>query len=625
VSREGLREKADSCRSAWIAGAAECYIGMAAGGGAMKTRSRKTKKVKRRKKATSTGRIRSSAADLQAQLDERTHELAEALEQQTATSEILGVIAHSATDIQTVLDNVCQSAARLCEAYDSTIWRPGDDRLVPLAHYGRIAQVESLPLVRGTVAGRTVLDKRTVHIADVDTEADEYPESSKLAGNLGFRTVLSVPLIREDVVIGTIGLRRTEARLFTDRQVALLQTFANQAVIAIENARLLKELYQRNGELTELLEQQTAASEVLHVISSSPGELEPVFNTILENATRICEARFGNLLLYDGSAFRVVAMHGAPREYREARRSDPMIHPRPGASLDRLVRTKQVIHSADMRTEGADSGMVVTLAGARTFLSVPMLKDNELIGAIGIYRQEVRRFTDKQIELVRNFAAQAVVAIENTRLLNELRESLEQQTATSEVLSVISSSAGELEPVFRAMLENAVRVCSAKFGVLWLSDGDGWRAVALHGAPPAFAEARRRQPWVGTNPGTSLGRTAATKQVVQIADIRAEQAYLDDPQRLAVLELAGARTMLNVPMLKDSELVGQIAIYRQEVRPFTDKQIELVTNFAAQAVIAIESTRLLNELRQRTTDLSESLQQQTATADVLKVDQPRDL
>jgi signal transduction histidine kinase len=562
---------------------------------------------------------RLSASSKDTEVVRLARELAEALEQQTATSEILGVIAHSATDIQTVLDNVCRSAARLCEAYDSTIWRPGDERLVPLAHYGAIAQVESLPLVRGTVAGRTVLEKKTVHVADVDTEADEFPESSKLAGNLGFRTVLSVPLIREDVVIGTIGLRRTEARLFTDRQVALLQTFADQAVIAIENARLLKELYQRNGELTQLLEQQTAASEVLRVISSSPGELEPVFNTILENATRICEARFGTLLLYDGSAFRAVAMHGAPREYREARRRDPMIRPRPGASLDRLVRTKQVIHNADMRTEGADSGIVVALAGARTFLSVPMLKDNELIGAIGIYRQEVRPFTDKQIELVRNFAAQAVVAIENTRLLNELRESLEQQTATSEVLSVISGSAGELEPVFRAMLENAVRICGAKFGVLWLSDGDGWRAVALHGAPPAFAEARRRQPWVGTNPGTSLGRTAATKQVVQIADIRAEQAYLDDPQRLAVLELAGARTMLNVPMLKDNELVGQIAIYRQEVRPFTDKQIELVTNFAAQAVIAIESTRLLNELRQRTTDLSESLQQQTATADVLKV------
>src|SRR3974390_1775577 len=209
-------------------------MGMAADGGAMKTRRRKTTKVKRRKKATAARPIRSSAADLQKQLDRKTRELAEALEQQAATGETLGAIARSATAVQPVLDGVCKSAARLCEAYDSTIWRPGDDRLVSVAHYGPIAQAESLPLVRGAVAGRTVLDKRTVHIADVHAEADEFPESSKLAGNLGFRTVISDPLIREDVVIGTIGLRRTEARLFTERQVALLQ---DQAVIAIENAR----------------------------------------------------------------------------------------------------------------------------------------------------------------------------------------------------------------------------------------------------------------------------------------------------------------------------------------------------------------------------------------------------
>ena len=241
-----------------------------------------------------------------------------------------------------------------------------------------------------------------------------------------------------------------------------------------------------------------------------------------------------------------------------------------------------------------------------------MLKEGELVGAITIYRQEVRPFTDKQIELVKNFAAQAVIAIENTRLLSELRESLEQQTATSEVLKVISSSPGELEPVFNAMLENAVRICEAKFGILFLSEGEAFRTVALHGAPPAYAEVRRREPVFRPNPGMASGGVARTKQPVQIADIRAEPAYTDDPQRFAILELAGARTMLNVPMLKEDELVGQIAIYRQEVRPFTDKQIELLTNFAAQAVIAIENTRLLNELR-------ESLQQQTATADVLKV------
>ena len=240
-----------------------------------------------------------------------------------------------------------------------------------------------------------------------------------------------------------------------------------------------------------------------------------------------------------------------------------------------------------------------------------MLKDDELVGAIVIYRQEVRPFSDKQIELVQNFAAQAVIAIENTRLLSELRESLEQQTATSEVLKVISSSPGDLEPVFEAMLANAVRICEAKLGTLFLSEGDAFRTAALYGAPPAFAEARRRNPLLQPDPGTGLGRVAATKKAVQIADIREEPAYTDNPSRSSLLDLAGARTVLNVPMLKDNELVGQIGIFRQEVRPFTDKQVELVSNFAAQAVIAIENARLLNELRERTDDLDRN----AATAD----------
>jgi GAF domain-containing protein len=259
------------------------------------------------------------------------------------------------------------------------------------------------------------------------------------------------------------------------------------------------------------------------------------------------------------------------------------------------------------------------LAGARTYLGVPMLKYEELVGVIVIYRQEVRAFTEKQIDLVKNFAAQAVIAIENARLLNELRESLQQQTATSEVLQVISSSPGDLAAVFQAMLENATRVCDAKFSNMLLFEDGAFRTVALHNAPAAFAEARQRTPVIHPHPGTGLERVLATKETVQIADARAEPAYHADPERAAFLQLAGARTFITVPMLKETELVGAIAIYRQEVRPFTDRQIDLVTNFAKQAVIAIENARLLEELRQRTNDLSESLQQQTATADVLKV------
>jgi GAF domain-containing protein len=380
-----------------------------------------------------------------------------------------------------------------------------------------------------------------------------------------------------------------------------------------------RELAETRKALAESLEQQTATSEVLGVISRSPGELEPVFKTILANATHICEANFGNLLLYDGREFRVAAMHGAPPAWAELRlRREPVVHAGPKNPLTRIASTKQVQHIADLTHEDAYIERepafvpIVEVGGARTFLAVPMLKEKELVGTIVIYRQEVRPFSNKQIELLTHFAAQAVIAIENTRLLNELRESLQQQTATSEVLQVISSSPGELEPVFQAMLANAVRICEAKFANLFLCDGDAFRIVALHGAPVAYAEARKRDPLVRPPPDSALGRVASTNQVAHIADIETTRAYIEHDPFVRGVELAGYRTIVAVPMLKDNDLIGAIVVFRQEVQPFTEKQIELVKNFANQAVIAIENTRLLNELR-------ESLQQQTATADVLKV------
>src|SRR5262245_3510814 len=261
--------------------------------------------------------------------------------------------------------------------------------------------------------------------------------------------------------------------------------------------------------------------------------------------------------------------------------------------------------------ETEPDSLLTKLGGARTYYAVPMLKENKLVGAIIIYRQEVRPFTDKQIELVKNFAAQAVIAIENTRLLNELRESLHQQTATAEVLKTISSSTGQLEPVFNAMLENEVRICGAKFGSLVLFEGNAYRLAALHNAPAAFVEARARDPVRPLAASPILSRVAGTKQVVQFADIAAE--HPEEP----IATLGGARTILSAPMLNEDRVVGVISIYRQEVRPFTDKQIELVQNFAAQAVIAIQNTRRLNELRERTDDLSESLEQQTASGEIL--------
>ena len=383
-------------------------------------------------------------------------------------------------------------------------------------------------------------------------------------------------------------------------------------------------------ELGEALARQEATAEILKVISSSSGDLQPVFKAMLSNALEICEAKFGQLLLFNGEGFDAAELHNSPSEYAELFKNGPL-RPGPNTGLGRVIKNKEVVHIPDVMGGSAfterDPLRVATvdILKARTLLAVPMLKDKELVGSIVIYRQEVRPFSEKQIELVTGFANQAVIAIENARLLNELRErtddlteSLEQQTATSEVLKVISSSPGELEPVFQAMLENAVRICGAGFGNLFLYEGDGFRVGATHGAPPAYVDYMRSEPVFYQNPEVGLGRLLKTKKLYHLTDIAAAPK-LGDKLREATINLAGARTLMGVPMLKDDKVIGAIVIYRKEVRPFTDKQIELVQNFAAQAVIAIENTRLLKELRQRTDDLSESLQQQTATADVLKV------
>src|SRR5262245_28502438 len=364
-------------------------------------------------------------------------------------------------------------------------------------------------------------------------------------------------------------------------------------------------------ERDEALEQQAATAEVLRVISSSPGELGPVFDVILESAARLCGAAFGSLILWENNAFRRVSIHNPPPLFAEVHKSSRIVPLQKIRELRTLLQTKRPVHVADAAATDTDSP-IVKFAGGRTLLLVPMLKENELIGAIGIYRQEVRPFTDRQIELVESFASQAVIAIANTRLLGELRESLQQQTATADVLKVISSSPGELEPVFRAMLQNAVQICGATFGVLFRYDDGAWRAAAMFGVPPAFADFWQRGPQ-RPSAQTALGRIAQTRQTVHIADVTKEPAYIEgEPIFVAAVNLGQFRTILNVPMLKDSELIGAIAIYHKEVAQFTDKQIDLLTSFASQAVIAIENTRLLGELR-------ESLQRQTATADVLKV------
>jgi signal transduction histidine kinase len=371
----------------------------------------------------------------------------------------------------------------------------------------------------------------------------------------------------------------------------------------------------RTRELSESLEQQTATSEVLQVISSSPGELQPVFKVILENATHICEAKYGNLYLFSEGAFQLVA---SSTTFALDRQREPPIQPAPGTGLGRMLKARAAVQIADVLTDQEyplDHPLrrAAEQEGMRTLLCVPMIKEDALIGAISIFRQEVRPFADKQVQLVGNFAAQAVIAIENTRLLTELRESLEQQTATSDVLQVINRSSGELDRVFQAMLENAVRICDAAFGNIYRWEGESFRLLATHKTPPAFAEARRRSP-LRPGPETPLARMIASKTIIHLADAVVDPSYAEqrDPAVAAAVEIGGVRSALLVPMLKENELVGSFTVYRQEPRPFTDKQIELVQNFANQAVIAIENVRLLSELR-------ESLQQQTATADVLKV------
>jgi two-component system, NtrC family, sensor kinase len=545
-------------------------------------------------------------------------ELRESLQQQTTTSEILEVISNSPTDTQPAFDAIVRSGLKLFPDAVVVISLPDGDS-VKLAAIDGADQHDRealrarypLPLSREYITSTAILDRREMDFAD----ARETPEHLIPGGRnflaSGYRAIAAVPMIRGESSIGAISVLRRQPGALSDKQRELLRTFANQAVIAIENTRLFKELRQRTDDLSESLEQQTATSEVLKVISNSQGQVEPVFNAMLENATRMCEAKFGTLYLCHGDALYAAAFHNAPLEFIEARKNRPL-HPPPDSTLGRAARTKraaQILDSMEREAYRRRDPFVVAgtdLGGYRTIVSVPMLKDDELIGAISIYRQEVAAFTEKQIELVKDFAAQAVIAIENARLLTELRESLEQQTATSEVLRIISSSAGELEPAFQTMLANATKICEAAFGSMLLLEGDEFRRVAVHNAPPQFAEFHRQTPVVNPQQIHDLRRLVETRRPVHIVDAAAVST--DSP----IVKYAGARTLLIVPLLKDDALIGAIGIYRQEVRPFTDKQIELVKNFASQAVIAIENARLLNELR-------ESLQQQTATADVLKV------
>jgi GAF domain-containing protein len=457
--------------------------------------------------------------------------------------------------------------------------------------------------------------KETVHIADLAAESvytEEHDPIIVAGVELGgIRTLLLVPMLKENQPIGVFSLYRQEVRPFTDKQIELVKNFAAQAVIAIENARLLNELRQS-------LEEQTATSEVLQVISSSLGDLEPVFAAMLEKAVRICDAKFGNIYRWDGEMLVLVATQNTPPQFEELRRSRLLRHT-PNDPIGRMIGTQSFVHTDDLSDEPeyierSNPALIaaVEVGFVRMSLQVPILKEDELIGALSLSRQEVRPFTDKQIELVKNFAAQAVIAIENARLLTETREALEQQTATAEVLQVINSTPGDLAPVFDAMLEKAMRLCDASMGVFTSFDGNRFKPATSRGVPPRYSEYLATTSDQPSPDGTNQ-RVLGGGNVAHVTDLTEAVGYrTGHPWVRALVELGDARTLVTVALRKDDALLGTITLYRREVRSFSDKECALFQNFAAQAVIAMENARLLNELR-------ESLQEQTATSEVLQV------
>jgi GAF domain-containing protein len=552
-----------------------------------------------------------------AALAQRNSEYSERIEHQSAIIDVLKVMSASPGDPQPVFDLIVHRAQELSNAtsaglfeYDGKLqWRranSGGDA----ATNQRLAALFPMEPTPHVLSGRAILDRQIVHVRDMDAEPGLF-QAARDAGN---KSLLALPLLRDGEAIGALACNSVKPGGFSDSQVALLQTFAEQAVIAITSAETYRALQRRTSDLREALEQQTATAEVLKVINSSPDDPMPVFNELLDRALRLCDGWQGTLWMFDGERMRATATAGYSGELAGQLSEWREIHP----FQRRLAQGEPVFQINDLAAEELyRSGNLLTrtavdVAGIRTVAFVALVKDAATLGGFTIGRREVRAFTTKQVVLLQNFAAQAVIAIENARLINETREALEQQTATAEVLQVINASPGNLMPVFDAMLEKAMRLCGVAFGILNTWDGKYAHVVATRGCPPALSERLvARGPTSTISP--AIARLLKTKCPVHVRDVMTGDGYRNGhPDPRALVELGGARTFLAVPLRKDGVILGYIAVYRQEVREFSDKEIALLENFAAQAVIAMENARLINEQR-------EALEQQTATAEVLQV------